>query len=263
MSNRLRGNVLDRFLNYKKECKLSNIHYGKKAIENMAKVYYPEDTKGREKWIKNILRFAWVTQPGGIDRKDKQALNDYKTKNNAVYFIFDCSKKPPGAGKRWKPHKGHRFLAPNSDIGERIESSRKRTSRKPVRSRTRRRKRTTRRKKVQSGGGLPLCIPCMNFAPAMLAGAAATAAGAVKIGKTYLSRSSSSYRQKGDKESIKKQEEYSMNINGKITKIKFRLKDKKVYKNKKLVGKGKTIEEAMEIYNNLIKECVEKGFDKC
>ena len=54
-----------------------------------------------------------------------------------------------------------------------------------------------------------------------------------------------------------------MNMNWTIKKIKFRLKDRKVYKNKTLVDTGKTIKEALKKYNDLIKDCIKKGFNKC
>ena len=53
----LTGEVLDRFQKYKKECKLTNVRYGKKAIEEMASVYskYHENENETKKWIKKLL----------------------------------------------------------------------------------------------------------------------------------------------------------------------------------------------------------------
>ena len=96
---RLQGRVLERFQKYKKECKLTDIHYGKKAIEEMASVYFKYHENEKKKWIKKLL----------------------SKKNNAVYFIYETTVKPPDAGKRWKPNKGHRFIAPDSDLGEAID----------------------------------------------------------------------------------------------------------------------------------------------
>ena len=52
---RLQGRVLERFQKYKKECKLTNIHYGKKAIEEMASVYFKYHENEKKKWIKKLL----------------------------------------------------------------------------------------------------------------------------------------------------------------------------------------------------------------
>ena len=65
----------------------------------MASVYFKYHENEKKKWIKKLL----------------------SKKNNAVYFIYETTVKPPDAGKRWKPNKGHRFIAPDSDLGEAID----------------------------------------------------------------------------------------------------------------------------------------------
>ena len=82
----LKDDVLNRFQKYKEDYNLSNILYGKKAIEKMASVFYPHDINNKKKWIKKM-----------ISKSD-----------NSVYFVYISKKKS----------KSHRFLAPDSDLGQ-------------------------------------------------------------------------------------------------------------------------------------------------
>ena len=123
---KLQGKVLEKFQKYKKECKLTNIHYGKKAIEKMASVFskYHENENETKKWIKKLS----------------------SKKNNAVYFIYEQTVKPPDAGKRWKPNKGHRFIAPDSDLGEKVVT----LTGKDVNEKFKKRRRRSRRSRSRS-----------------------------------------------------------------------------------------------------------------
>ena len=115
---------------------------------------------------------------------------------------------------------------------------------------TRRRKRTRKRKVSQSGG---FCPPC-------LMGPLFTAAGLGTTG--YMISSSSSSSNKNGKKSIKRKEEYEINKNGKTHKRSFKQKDKRVYDGKKMIEYD-NLDEASKAYNDLIKKCKAKGFQKC
>ena len=229
--NKLSGEVLERFQKYKKECDLSNIHYGKDAIEKMASVFHPEDKTSRNKWIKRM--------------KHKS--------DNCVYFVYNHKRKG----------KSHRFLAPNSDLGEQIDIPKRKKSFKRRKSVTYRkshrrgnRRRSKRSRKVQKGGVLPaLCIPCW----------AGPAVGAASLGTAgyMISKSSSSSNMNG-KKTLKRKETYKMKKNGKQMKKEFEQKNNRIYLNgKEIKPRQNDINEATKQLNKKIKECIESGFKKC
>ena len=227
--NKLGGEVLKRFQKYKEECDLSNIHYGKDAIEKMASVFHPEDKTSRNKWIKRM--------------KHKS--------DNCVYFVYNHKRKG----------KSHRFLAPNSDLGESFYSKsntiRKRRSVKSRKSHRRgNRRRSKRSRKVQKGGVLPaLCIPCWA-GPAIGVGALGTAG-------YMVSKSSSSSNMNG-KKSVKRKEIYKMKENRKVMKKIFEQKNNRIFVDgEEIKPRSKDINEATKRLNKSIKECKNSGFKKC
>ena len=115
---------------------------------------------------------------------------------------------------------------------------------------TRRRKRTRKRKVSQSGG---FCPPC-------LMGPLFTAAGLGTTG--YMISSSSSSSNKNGKKSVKRKEKYQITKNGKTHKREFKQMNKRVYDGKKM-SEYDNINEASKSYNDLIKKCKAKGFQKC
>ena len=52
---KISGKVLERFTYYKDTYKLSNIHYGKDAVDTISLVFFPDDDKERKKWIFDYL----------------------------------------------------------------------------------------------------------------------------------------------------------------------------------------------------------------
>ena len=67
---------------------------------------------------------------------------------------------------------------------------------------------------------------------------------------------------KKGKQSIKRQEKYEINENGRKYKREFKQNDKRVYDGKKM-SKYDNLKEASNAYNSLIKKCKAKGFQKC
>ena len=114
----------------------------------------------------------------------------------------------------------------------------------------RKRKRKTRKKKSQKGG---FCAPC-------LIGPIFTAAGLGTTG--YMMSSSSSSSNINGKRSVKRKEKYEINKNGKTHKREFKQKDKRVYDGKQ-ISEYDTIKQASKAYDDLIKKCKAKGFQKC
>lgn len=118
------------------------------------------------------------------------------------------------------------------------------------RENTRRRRKTRRRKVSQSGG---FCPPCF-IAP--LAGAVGLSATGIMI-----SSSSSSSNING-KRSVKRKEKYQITKNGKTHKREFKQINKRVYDGKKM-SEYDNINQAIKAYDDLIKKCKAKGFQKC
>lgn len=109
----------------------------------------------------------------------------------------------------------------------------------------------TRKRKVQKGG-----FPCLTCLSPIFA----TAAGLGTTG-IMMSSSSSSININGRK-SVKRQEKYQITKNGKTHKREFKQMNKRVYDGKKM-SEYDNLKEANEAYNDLIKKCKSKGFQKC
>jgi len=112
------------------------------------------------------------------------------------------------------------------------------------------RKRTRKRKVSQKGG---FCAPCL-MGP-IFAGAGLGASGIMMSSRINKSI-------KKGKQSIKRQEKYEINENGRKYKREFKQNDKRVYDGKKM-SKYDNLKEASNAYNSLIKKCKAKGFQKC
>lgn len=119
---------------------------------------------------------------------------------------------------------------------------------------TKQRKRKTgkKKKKSQKGG---FCAPC-------LLGPLFTAAGLGTTGYMMSSSSSSSSSNINGKRSVKREEKYKITKNGKTHKREFKQNNKRVYDGKK-ISKYDNLKEASKAYNDLIKGCKAKGFQKC
>lgn len=111
-------------------------------------------------------------------------------------------------------------------------------------------KRTRKRKVSQKGG---FCAPC-------LMGPLFTAASLGTTG--YMISSSSSSSNINGKKSVKRNEKYQINKNGKTHKRSFKQMNKRVYDGKKM-SEYDNLNEANKAYNDLIKKCKAKGFQKC
>lgn len=113
------------------------------------------------------------------------------------------------------------------------------------------RKKQTRKRRVQKGG-----FPCLTCLSPIFA----TAAGLGTTG-IMMSSSSSSSNVNGRK-SVKRKEKYKITKNGKTHKREFKQMNKRVYDGKKM-SEYDNLNEANEAYNDLIKKCKSKGFQKC
>lgn len=215
----LKGDVLDRFKKYKDDYKLSNIIYGMKAIEKMASVFHPDNKSSRNKWMKSM--------------KHKS--------DNCVYFVYNYKKKG----------KSHRFLAPNSDLGESL-SSKRNTIKKRKSIKKRYTKNRKRKNKIQKGG---FCPPCL-IGPLMTATGLGTAG--------YMVSKSSSSSNINGKRILKRKESYSMKKNGKPIKKVYEQKNNQIYLNgKEIKPRPKSVDIATKLLNKKIKECLKSGFKKC
>ena len=215
----LKGDVLDRFKKYKYDSKLSNIIYGMKAIEKMGSVFHPDNKSSRNKWMKSM--------------KHKS--------DNCVYFVYNHKKKG----------KSHRFLAPNSDLGESL-SSKGNTIKKRQSIKKRYTKKRNRKNKIQKGG---FCPPCL-IGPLMTATGLGTAG--------YMVSKSSSSSNINGKRIFKRKESYSMKKNGKPIKKVYEQKNNQIYLNgKEIKPRPKSVDIATKRLNKKIKECLKSGFKKC
>ena len=234
--NKLHGRVLELFLKDKKESKITNIVYGKKALD---------------KYVDAAFKYGDETDK----KKYLKRWNSSKL-SNSVYFVYQ--------GRRGE---GHRFISNASKKGGHsylghLESKNKESFKKriPVSMRRKRSRRSVRRN-VQRGG---FCPPCM-IAPLM-----GKAAGLVGIGGAgYLasrssssSSSSSSYSNINGKKSLRRKVVYEMNKNGKKIRKTFiqnglnlRLAGKKI--------KEKSLKKSSQRFNKAIVNCKNKGFIKC
>ena len=256
----LSDGVLDRLQKYKDDYKLSNILYGMKAIEKMAHVFYPEDKTSRNKWIKKM--------------KHKS--------DNCVYFVYNHKRKG----------KSHRFLAPNSDLGESFYSKsntiRKRSrSKKTKITKTKRckecrckpclcdkeihcykitcsqkkdKKKKTKKKKrknkqTQKGG---FCPPCFVAPVATALGFGGLGTAAVMVSK------SSSTKSANGKTIHTRKESYKMKKNDKWIKKVYEQKNNKIYlNNKEIKPRQDSIQKANKRLNKRIRECIKSGFKQC
>jgi hypothetical protein len=112
------------------------------------------------------------------------------------------------------------------------------------------RKHTHKNKVSQSGGFCPPCLMGPLFAAAGL--------GTTGI---MMSSSSSSSNING-KRSVKRKEKYQITKNGKTHKREFKQINKRVYDGKKM-SEYDNINQAIKAYDDLIKKCKAKGFQKC
>lgn len=111
---------------------------------------------------------------------------------------------------------------------------------------------TRKRKGSQKGG---FCPPCV-LAPVI------GAAGLSATGIMMSSSSSSSSSNINGKRNIKRREKYQITKNGKTYKQEFKQMNKRVYDGKKM-SEYDNLKEANKAYNDLIKKCKSKGFQKC
>ena len=97
---KISGKVLERFTYYKDTYKLSNIHYGKEAVDTISLVFFQDDDKERKKWIKQ-----WSP-------KD----------SNSVYFIYKTKK---GSGHRFisSAYKKYPRGEDISDLGQQVSKA--------------------------------------------------------------------------------------------------------------------------------------------
>ena len=222
--NQLHGRVLELFLKDKKDNKIRNIEYGKKALEKYVDASFKNrDEKDKKKYLK---------------RWDSSKLS------NSVYFVYQS-----GRGK------GHRVISNASKKGGysylgHLEDKNNKLFRKRVPLSVRR-KRSRSRRRVQRGG--IVCAPC-------LIGPVAGALGVGTAGYLVSRRSSSSIV--NGKRSLKRKEIYEMNKNGKKVRKTFiqdglnlKLAGKKV--------KAKTMKKSIKRFNNAVKRCIKSGFKKC
>ena len=83
---KISGKVLERFTYYKDTYKLSNIHYGKDAVDMISLVFFPNDDKERKKWV----------QQWSSDKVSNSVYFIYKTKKGSGHrFISSAYKKYP------------------------------------------------------------------------------------------------------------------------------------------------------------------------
>ena len=97
---KISGKVLERFTYYKDTYKLSNIHYGKDAVDTISLVFFPNDDKERKKWV-----HQWSP-------KD----------SNSVYFIYKTKK---GSGHRFisSAYKKYPRGEDISDLGQQVSKA--------------------------------------------------------------------------------------------------------------------------------------------
>ena len=221
--NQLHGRVLELFLKDKKDNKIRNIEYGKKALEKYVDASFKNrDEKDKKKYLKQ-----W---------------NSSKL-SNSVYFVYQ-------SGDR----KGHRFISNASKKGGysylgHLESNNGKSFKKRIPVSVRR-KRSIRRKRTQKGGYCPACL----IPPVVSAMGLGTAG--------YLASRSSSEKIVNGKKSVKRKEIYKIKKNGKQLKkifiqngLNLRLAGKKV--------KARTMREATKKFNEAINKCIQSGFRKC
>ena len=221
--NQLHGRVLELFLKDKKDNKIRNIVYGKKALEKYVDASFKNrDEKDKKKYLK---------------RWDSSKLS------NSVYFVYQSRRG-----------KGHRFISNASKKGGHsylghLESKNNKSfvKRVPV---SVRRKRSRSRRRVQRGG---YCAPC-------LIGPVAGALGVGTAGYLVSRRSSTSIV--NGKKSVKRKEIYEMNKNGKKVRKTF-IQDglNLILAGKK--SKVKTMKKSIKKFNNAVKRCIKSGFKKC
>ena len=223
--NKIHGRVLELFLKDKNNNKISNIVYGKKALDKYVDASFKNrDEKDKKKYLK---------------RWDSSKLS------NSVYIVYKSRRG-----------KGHRFISNASKKGGysylgHLESNNNKSFRKRIPLSVRRKRSRSRgRRRVQRGG---YCAPCLM----------GPLAGAFGLGTAgYLVSRSSSTSIVNGKKSIKRKEIYEMNKNGKKIKKTFiqnglnlKLAGKKV--------KAKTLKKSIDRFNKAVKRCIQSGFKKC
>jgi len=231
--NKLHGRVLELFRKDKNENKISNIVYGKKALDKYVDVAF----KGRDE----------------KDRKQYMKQWDSSKLGNSVYFVYDSKRGKQGQIRQ----KGHRFISNASKSGDysylgHLESNNKEGFKK--------RKSVKRRKKTQRGGMVP-CVPCAAAMTPMLSSGIGLGAAALGTGY-YVSKSSSSTRVSDGGKNIKRKEIYEIMKNGKKKKKIFIQDGKNVIINGKK-SKSRSLKNATKKLNTAIKRCVKSGFKKC
>ena len=221
--NQLHGRVLELFLKDKKDNKIRNIEYGKKALEKYVDASFKNrDEKDKKKYLKQ-----WNSSKLG----------------NSVYFVYQSRNR-----------KGHRFISNASKKGGysylgHLESNNGKSFKKRIPVSVRR-KRSRSRRRVQRGG---YCAPC-------LIGPIAGALGVGTAGYLVSRRSSTSIV--NGKKSVKRKEIYEMNKNGKKVRKTF-IQDglNLILAGKK--SKVKTMKKSIKKFNNAVKRCIKSGFKKC
>jgi len=223
--NKLHGRVLELFKKDKKENKISNIVYGKKALDKYVEAAFKNrDEKDRKQYMKK-----WNLSKIG----------------NSVYFVYNSKRGKQGQIRQ----KGHRFISNASKSGDysylgHLESNNKEGFKK--------------RKKTQRGGLIP-CVPCVGALTPMIGN---LGLGATAIGTGYLVSKSSSMKSVNGKTKIKRKEIYEINQNGKKIKKRFIQDGKNLIINGKKL-KVRSLKDASKKFENEIKKCIKSGFKKC
>ena len=130
-------------------------------------------------------------------------------------------------------------------------------------------RRSTRRRNTRRSqkGGLCLSVACVGMGAMKMMGGLGVGIMGKKVYSKYKSHSSrSSYRRSGNKRKIKRSENLELveSNKRKCFRKSFRIQQD----NEKVTVNGKerkyrTLKEATEKYNQVIKKCLKKGFRKC
>ena len=275
--NQLHGRVLELFLKDKKDNKIRNIVYGKKALEKYVDASFKNrDEKDKKKYLKqwnssklsNSVYFVYqsgdrkghrfisnASKKGGYSYlghlesnngksfKKRKSVKRRKTTQRGGYpFWFDDVPKGMSRAQYMKLSKSK---PKNKSMKVWIKENKKKKTKAIKKS-----KRSIRRKRTQKGG---YCPPCL-IPPVVSAMGLGTAG--------YLASRSSSEKIVNGKKSVKRKEIYKIKKNDK--------KLKKIFiqngLNLKLAGKkvkARTMREATKKFNEAINKCIQSGFRKC
>jgi len=229
--NQLHGIVLELFKKDKKKYKISDVLYGKKALEKYVEVSFKDrDEKEKKKYMKQ-----WDSSKLG----------------NSVYFVYTLTRGKNNQIKKT----GHRFVSNASKKGGHSYLGHIDTNSFKLRRS---------KKRIKQRGGLIPCAPCAVAVVPTLSAGAKMAMGALGTGYfvSKSSSSSSSVISKDGKKSIKRSEVYELNKNGKKTKKRFFQNGKNLVINGKK-SRSRSLKDASKKYNKLVKRCLKSGFKKC